>query len=106
MPPAFLTSQPDANSLRVSLQSGACNAESICEELLTEVATRDPQLQAFAWLEPEHIRQQAQRLDAQFARSGPVGPAHGLPLALKDIIDTAGIPTENGTALDLSLIHI
>ena len=100
MPPAFLTSQPDANSLRVSLQSGACNAESICEELLTEVATRDPQLQAFAWLEPEHIRQQAQRLDAQFARSGPVGPAHGLPLALKDIIDTAGIPTENGTVLD------
>ena len=100
MPPTFLTSQPDANSLRVSLQSGACNAESVCEELLTEVATRDPQLQAFAWLEPEHVRQQAQRLDAQFARSGPVGPAHGLPLALKDIIDTAGIPTENGTALD------
>ncbi len=104
MPPAFLTSQPDANSLRVSLQSGACNAESICEELLTEVATRDPQLQAFAWLEPEHIRQQAQRLDAQFARSGPVGPAHGLPLALKDIIDTAGIPTENGTVLDAGRI--
>ena len=104
MPPAFLTSQPDANSLRVSLQSGACNAESICEELLTEVATRDPQLQAFAWLEPEHIRQQAQQLDAQFARSGPVGPAHGLPLALKDIIDTAGIPTENGTALDVGRI--
>ncbi len=104
MPPAFLTSQPDANSLRVSLQSGACNAESICEELLTEVATRDPQLQAFAWLEPEHIRQQAQQLDAQFARSGPVGPAHGLPLTLKDIIDTAGIPTENGTALDVSRI--
>ena len=100
MPPAFLTSQPDANSLRVSLQSGACNVESVCEELLTEVATHDPQLQAFAWLEPEHIRQQAQRLDAQFVRSGPVGPAHGLPLALKDIIDTVGIPTENGTALD------
>ncbi len=67
-------------------------------------ATRDPQLQAFAWLEPEHIRQQAQQLDAQFARSGPVGPAHGLPLALKDIIDTAGIPTENGTALDVGRI--
>ena len=100
MPPAFLTSQPDASSLRASLQSGARNVESVCEELLTEVATRDPQLQAFAWLEPEHIRQHAQQLDAQFARSGPVGPAHGLPLALKDIIDTAGIPTENGTALD------
>ena len=100
MPPAFLTSQSDANSLRVSLQSGVRNAESICEELLAEVTGRDSQLQAFAWLEPECIRQQAQRLDAQFARCGPVGPAHGLPLALKDIIDTAGIPTENGTVLD------
>ena len=96
MPPAFLTSQPDANSLRVSLQSGACNAESVCEELLMEVATRDPQLQAFAWLEPEHIRQQAQRLDAQFARSGPVGPVHGLPMALK----------LSPQLLRLSLIHI
>ncbi|MGA1645887.1 MAG: amidase family protein, partial [bacterium] len=104
MPPAFLTSQPDASSLRASLQSGARNVESVCEELLTEVATRDPQLQAFAWLEPGHIRQQAQRLDTQFARSGPVGPAHGLPLALKDIIDTAGIPTENGTVLDAGRI--
>ena len=76
MSPAFLTSQPDANSLRTSLQSGARNVESVCEELLTEVATRDPQLQAFAWLGPGHIRQQAQQLDAQFARSSPVGPAH------------------------------
>ncbi len=99
MPPAFLTSQPDANSLRVSCKVVLAMWRA-SEELLTEVATRDPQLQAFAWLEPEHIRQQAQRLDAQFVRSGPVGPAHGLPLALKDIIDTAGIPTENGTALD------
>ena len=104
MSPAFLTSQPDANSLRTSLQSGARNVESVCEELLTEVTTRDPQLQAFAWLEPGHIRQQAQQLDAQFAQSGPVGPAHGLPLALKDIIDTAGIPTENGTVLDAGRI--
>ncbi len=104
MPPAFLTSQPDANSLRTSLQNGARNVESVCEELLTEVATRDPQLQAFAWLEPGYIRQQAQRLDAQFAQSGPVGSAHGLPLALKDIIDTEGIPTENGTVLDAGRI--
>ncbi len=104
MPPAFLTSQSDANSLRTSLQSGVRNVESICEELLTEVATRDPQLQAFAWLEPRHIRQQAQQLDVQFAQIGPVGPAHGLPLAFKDIIDTAGIPTENGTVLDAGRI--
>jgi Asp-tRNA(Asn)/Glu-tRNA(Gln) amidotransferase A subunit family amidase len=100
MPPAFLTSQPDATSLRASLQSGTRNAESVCEELLAEVATRDPQLQAFEWLEPKHIRQQAQQLDAQFAQNGAVGPAHGLPLAFKDIIDTAGIPTKNGTVLD------
>ena len=57
------------------LQSGACNVESVCEELLTEVATRDPQLQAFAWLEPEHIVSKLS--DWMVVRSGPVGPATG-----------------------------
>src|SRR3546814_3160602 len=34
------------------------------------------------------------------ARGRPIGPLHGLPVGLKDVIDTVGMPTENGTPLD------
>ena len=46
------------------------------------------------------MRAQAKALDAWRASGRPIGPLHGLPVALKDIIDTKGIPTENGTAID------
>jgi aspartyl-tRNA(Asn)/glutamyl-tRNA(Gln) amidotransferase subunit A len=43
---------------------------------------------------------QAEALDRKRQSGAAIGPLHGLPVALKDIIDTRGIPTENGTALD------
>jgi Asp-tRNA(Asn)/Glu-tRNA(Gln) amidotransferase A subunit family amidase len=39
-------------------------------------------------------------LDAARRAGRPTGPLHGLPVALKDVIDTAKVPTQNGTALD------
>src|SRR3546814_13209496 len=44
--------------------------------------------------------QQARKLDEHRARGRPIGPLHGLPVGLKDVIDTVGMPTENGTPLD------
>ena len=60
-------------------------------------------LHAFAWLDPQRARRLAADLDraAQAARSegGPLGLLHGVPIGVKDIVDTAGIPTEHGSAL-------
>src|SRR3546814_15298169 len=44
--------------------------------------------------------QQAKALDDHRAKGRPIGPLHGLPVGLKDVIDTVGIPSENGTPLD------
>src|SRR3546814_2205044 len=44
--------------------------------------------------------QQARNLDEHRARGRPIGPLHGLPVGLKDVIDTVGMPTENSTPLD------
>ena len=43
---------------------------------------------------------QAQRLDALRQAGHPLGPLHGLPVGVKDIIDTRDMPTENGNVLD------
>ncbi|SLN63718.1 Glutamyl-tRNA(Gln) amidotransferase subunit A [Roseivivax jejudonensis] len=89
-----------AADLRDRLADGALSARAVVTACCERIASRDGAVGAWAWIDPERALAAAERLDARFARSGPVGPLHGLPVGLKDIIDTAGIPTENGCARD------
>ncbi len=61
------------------------------EERLRRIEELEPRIHAFAWLDLDRIR-------AQAAEARP-GPLAGRLVGIKDIIDTAGIPTENGSAL-------
>ena len=89
-----------AVEMRDRLASGALRAVDLVEACLARIAALEPEVGAWAWLDGDHALQQAQRLD-QWRQSGkPLGPLHGLPVGLKDIIDTKGIPTENGTPID------
>jgi Asp-tRNA(Asn)/Glu-tRNA(Gln) amidotransferase A subunit family amidase len=69
------------------------SALALAEACLERTAAREPQLQAFAWHDPEAVRQQARALDAGAVR----GPLHGLPLGVKDLFDTADAPTAYGS---------
>lgn len=89
-----------AVELRGRLASGALRAVDLVEACLDTIAQLEPQVGAWAWLDGDHAMQQAQRLDAWRQSGKALGPLHGLPVGLKDIIDTKGIPTENGTAID------
>jgi Asp-tRNA(Asn)/Glu-tRNA(Gln) amidotransferase A subunit family amidase len=89
-----------AVDMRDRLASGALRAVDLVEACLARIAELEPQVGAWAWLDGDHALQQARRLD-QLRQSGKtIGPLHGLPVGLKDIIDTKGIPTENGTPID------
>jgi Asp-tRNA(Asn)/Glu-tRNA(Gln) amidotransferase A subunit family amidase len=89
-----------AVEMRDRLASGALRSVDLVEACLARIAELEPQIGAWAWLDGDHALQQAQRLD-QLRQSGKaIGPLHGLPIGLKDIIDTKGIPTENGTPID------
>ncbi len=90
----------DAVELRDRLAGGALRAVELAEALLQVVERREPDVGAWTWLDSDHVMQQAQKLDEYRATGRAVGPLHGLPVGLKDIIDTDGIPTENGTVLD------
>ena len=57
-------------------------------------------MRAWAWLDGDHALAQARTLDARRQAGHPLGPLHGLPVALKDVIDTKSIPTQNGTPID------
>ncbi|MBL3567164.1 amidase, partial [Rhodovulum sulfidophilum] len=89
-----------AVELRDRLAGGALSALDLVEACLARIAAREPAIGAWAWIDPDYAREQARRLDAHRASGRTLGPLHGLPVGLKDMIDTARIPTGNGCALD------
>ena len=96
----------DACALRGRLASGAVSALDLAEACIARIEAREPEVQAWAWFDPDFARHQARALDAHRQSGRAIGPLHGLPVALKDIIDTAKIPTENGCTLDQGRIPI
>ncbi len=89
-----------ALQLRDRIASGELSAVKVAEAYLEQIRLREPQVRAFAWFDPGFVLHQAREADRFRAAGRPIGPLHGVPVALKDIIDTARIPTENGAALD------
>ena len=76
---------------------GAISAEDYTRACLDRIAAVEPDVQAFAHLDPEHALAQARALDEHRAAGRSLGPLHGIPVAIKDIIDTADYPTECGS---------
>jgi amidase len=91
---------PDANELALYqllplLQSRQLKARDLLEACLGRIAAREKDVGAWEHFSVDHARRQADALDA-----GPVrGLLHGIPVAVKDIIDTADYPTECGSPI-------
>ena len=86
------------------LKEGALRAADVAEAVAARIAADEADLGAWAWHDDRHLAAQAEAIDAHRGRGRPLGALHGLPVGLKDIIDTARIPTENGTAIDAGRI--
>jgi Asp-tRNA(Asn)/Glu-tRNA(Gln) amidotransferase A subunit family amidase len=89
-----------AVELRDRLARGALRAVDLVESCIARIEAREDEVQAWAWFDAGFAREQARNLDAHRTSGRAIGPLHGLPVALKDIIDTRRIPTENGCTLD------
>lgn len=89
-----------AVELRDRLAAGSVRAVDYVEACLDRIARSEPEVQAWAWLDGDYALTQARALDARRQSGAAIGPLHGLPVALKDVIDTKGVPTENGTPID------
>jgi Asp-tRNA(Asn)/Glu-tRNA(Gln) amidotransferase A subunit family amidase len=77
------------------MRTGDLTALALTRACLERIADREPQVQAFAHLDPELALAQARRCDAAAVR----GPLHGLPFGVKDLIDTVDLPTECGSPI-------
>ena len=90
----------DAVTTRDRLGNGILRATDVAAAYLAQVRAREDDVQAFVCLDEGHVMTQAERLDDMRKAGLPTGPLFGVPVALKDVIDTKGIPTENGTVID------
>jgi Asp-tRNA(Asn)/Glu-tRNA(Gln) amidotransferase A subunit family amidase len=86
-----------ATQAAAEIASGALSAHDYVGACLDKIAALDNSVHAFIHLDPAHALAQADALDRHKAGGGRLGPLHGLPVGIKDIIDTADYPAECGS---------
>src|SRR5947209_6076862 len=88
-----------ASQAAAEIARGVVSAEDYTRACLERIAALDGEIKAFAHLDRDHALARARRLDERRANGHSLGPLHGIPVAIKDIIDTADYPTECGSPL-------
>ena len=81
------------------IAAGELGAEQYVGACLDRIAVVDDKVQAFVHLDPKDALGQARALDERRRNGKPLGPLHGVPVAIKDIFDTADYKTECGSPL-------
>jgi amidase len=84
-----------ATEIVAAIEAGETTCEAVVRACLEHIAVREPQVQAWQYLDHEQAIAQAVALD----KSGRRGPLFGVPFGIKDIIDTADMPTEYGSPI-------
>ena len=93
------TIEADLVDLADALAHGDLSSAQLIDGALGRYVETDPRIHAWAWLDPERARSLARASDERRRSGVPIGRLEGIPIGVKDIFDTAGIPTENGCAL-------
>jgi Asp-tRNA(Asn)/Glu-tRNA(Gln) amidotransferase A subunit family amidase len=81
------------------IRENVISSEQLVETCLRRVDEVDKDVQAWAFLDREYAVEQARAADRWRGEGNPLGALHGVPVGIKDIIDTGDMPTENGSVL-------
>jgi aspartyl-tRNA(Asn)/glutamyl-tRNA(Gln) amidotransferase subunit A len=86
-------------TLAPRIAAGEIKAERLTEEALSIIAKLQPELNAFITVTADEAMARAREADKEIAAGRYLGPLHGIPLSLKDLVDVAGVPTTAGSRL-------
>ena len=84
-----------ASTAAAAIRAGTLTAEALMRSCLDRIRAREPEVRAWLALDPEGALAAARAAD----RSPPTGLLHGIPFGVKDVIDTADLPTTYGSPL-------
>jgi aspartyl-tRNA(Asn)/glutamyl-tRNA(Gln) amidotransferase subunit A len=86
-------------AVREALRAKRVSARELTAEFYSRIEKRNPELNAFLALCPERAYAQAERMDQAIARGEDLPPLAGVPIAVKDVISTCGVPTTCGSRI-------
>lgn len=101
---AAMTDLATISELSRRLQRREISPVDITRECLSRIERLDPRLNAFITVTAEPALNAARAAETDIARGDWRGPLHGVPISLKDLVDTAGIRTTSGSALHANRI--
>ena len=90
----------DATSVARAVRDGILTATAVIEATLARIAVVDPRVGAFTDVTVARALETAARLDGKIAGGVPVGPLAGVPFAVKNLFDVAGLATRAGSRIN------
>ena len=84
-----------ATEASAKLAAGEITSEALVRDCLARIEAREPEIGAWAYIDPDYALEQARARDSERRRSA----LHGVPVGIKDVIDTADMPTGHGSPI-------
>jgi len=81
------------------IAAGLIKSEDLVRDCLDRIEAHEDAIQAWQYLNADNALSEARSRDDMRASGRPIGRLHGVPVGIKDIMDTAFIPTERGTPI-------
>ncbi len=100
---AMIDSESSALEIARAVGGGETSAVEVVDAALARIEKLNPQLNAFTDVTATRARKRAAALDAEHARGAPLGPLAGVPFAVKNLFDVAGLPTRAGSKINREL---
>ena len=88
--------QQEAGALAKAIRSKALSSRELLEVYLARIDASNPRLNAVVTMDPDGARRAASAADDAVARGDDLGPLHGLPITVKDTLETAGMRSTGG----------
>jgi Asp-tRNA(Asn)/Glu-tRNA(Gln) amidotransferase A subunit family amidase len=85
--------------IAVAIAAGRLTARALTEQCVASIRSRDASVQAWASFDDARALAAADECDRRRASTNELGALHGIPVGVKDIIDTAGLATESGSPI-------
>ena len=93
-----------ASELAELIRAREVSPVELIDAILARIESQEPRLNAFAYLAADDARAAAREAEAAIVRGDALGPLHGIPVTIKDLTLTAGVPTERGSHTHVGVV--